>query len=338
MGFWTDRRVLVTGGSGFIGSHLVAELVTAGARVTATTSSEVSRPPFLEAVRDRIHVATGDLADPAVARRAVHGKDVVLHLAARVGGIAYNVAHPGSIFRDNMTVFMSVLEAARRERIERFVVTSSACVYPRECTVPTPEVEGFLGRPEPTNEGYGWAKRMEEFLAEAYAREYGMTLRIARPYNAYGPRDNFDPASSHVIPSLVRRVLSGESPLTVWGDGTATRSFLYVEDFARGLMAVAERSPQVGAVNLGTDEEVSIRELATLIVELAGVPVELAFDASRPGGQPRRACDTRLAETLLGFRATTSLREGLTRTIEWYRATLEAAPPPAVLAVAGSRG
>jgi GDP-L-fucose synthase len=232
---------------------------------------------------------------------------------------------------------MTVLEAARAAGVERFLVSSSACVYPGHCAIPTPEAEGFVGRPEETNEGYGWAKRMEEFLAEAYAREHGMTFRIARPYNAYGPRDNFDPASSHVIPSLIRRVVAGESPLTVWGDGTATRSFLYVEDFARGLLAVAERSPQVGAINLGTDEEVSIRELATLIVELAGASVDLAFDRDQPGGQPRRACDTRLAETLLGFRAATPLREGLARTIEWYRATREDEAPALALAGLGGR-
>jgi GDP-L-fucose synthase len=319
--FWRGRPVLVTGGSGFIGSHLVELLVESGARVTATASSEATKGRFLDSLKGEISFSVGDLRDADHARRAVRGHDVVMHLAARVGGIAYNIAHPGSIFRENLQTFMCVLEAARQEGVGRFLVTSSACVYPRFCSIPTPEAEGFVGRPEETNEGYGWAKRMEEFLGEAYAREYGMEIRIARPYNAYGPRDNFDPATSHVIPALIRRVFSGEDPMVVWGDGTATRSFLYVGDFARGLMAVVEHSPRVEAVNIGADEEVSVRDLAELIVKLSGRSVKLEFDASKPGGQPRRRCDTALAERLLGFRARVPLAEGLRRTIDWYRAS-----------------
>jgi GDP-L-fucose synthase len=260
----------------------------------------------------------GDLSNPDVAQAAVEGQQIVLHLAAKVGGIEYNLHHPGSIFVQNMGVFMSVLEAARQAGVERFLATSSACVYPRHCTIPTPEEEGFRDRPEPTNEGYGWAKRMEEFLGGAYSCEYGMCVRIARPYNAYGPRDNFHPASSHVIPALIRRVLAGENPLTVWGDGSATRSFLYVTDFARGLMAVVEKSPQVSAINIGAAEEITIRGLSSTIARLAGKNIELVFDASKPGGQPRRHCDTTLAERVLGFRAQVSLEEGLHRTIAWY--------------------
>lgn len=317
--FWKGRRVLVTGGSGFIGSHLVELLVEAGARVTATASSEATKDRFLGGVRSEVAFCVGDLREADHARRAVRGQEVVMHLAGCVGGIAYNMTHPGSIFRENLQMFMTVLEAARQEGVGRFLVTSSACVYPRFCSIPTPETEGFDGRPEPTNEGYGWAKRMKEFLGEAYAREYGMEIRIARPYNAYGPRDNFDPTTGHVIPALIRRVFSGENPVVVWGDGTASRSFLYATDFARGLLAVAERSQQVEAINIGADEEITIRELAQLIVRSSGRSVELEFDASKPGGQPRRRCDTRLAERLLGFRAQVPLAEGLQRTIEWYR-------------------
>jgi GDP-L-fucose synthase len=327
MSFWTGRAVLVTGGNGFIGSHLVELLVQEGARVTSTASAEATKLRYLDLVKDEVRTIVGDLANPDVARQAVRGQEIVLHLAARVGGIQLNIDHPASIFRDNMTAFLTVLEAARREDVGRFVVTSSACVYPRHCTVPTPEREGFLGRPEPTNEGYGWAKRMEEFLGEAYAGEFGLNVQLARPYNAYGPRDNFEESSSHVIPALVRRVVRGDDPLTVWGDGTATRSFLYVTDFARGLMAVAERSGDAMAINIGSDEEISMADLARMIVEEAGQPLRIVFDPSRPTGQPRRACDTTMARRLLGYRAVIPLREGIRRTLEWYRSqvTLEAA-------------
>lgn len=318
-GFWAGRKVLVTGGNGFIGLHLVPLLLEAGGRVTVTASSEKTKDRMPKTLREEVGILVGDLADPCQAARAVRGQEVVLHLAARVGGIAYNLAHPGSLFRDNLQPFLTVLEAARTEGVARFLVVSSACVYPRECSIPTPESEGFLGRPEPSNEGYGWSKRMEEFVGEAYAQEYGMEIRIARPFNAYGPGDDFDPATSHVIPALIRKVFSGERRVVVWGDGSATRSFLYASDFARGLMAVAERLPRVEAVNLGADEEISIRDLAHLIVSLSGRPVELEFDATKPDGQPRRRCDTTLAERLLGFRTEIPLAEGLRRTIDWYR-------------------
>lgn len=319
MEFWTGRKVLVTGGNGFIGSHVVEQLVAAGAIVTSTASSERTKYRHLDNVRHTVRTVVGDLADPACAKEAVTGQEIVMHLAARVGGLQYNLAHPGSIFRDNMTAFLSVIEAARQERVDRLLVTSSACVYPRDCSVPTPEAEGFVGRPEPSNEGYGWVKRMEEFVGGAYAREFSMQVRVARPYNAYGPRDNFDESSSHVIPAMIRRVARGDNPLVVWGDGRATRSFLYVTDFARGLLAATERGTDVEPINLGSDEEVTIGHLAQLVIEESGSAAKVLFDASKPVGQPRRACDTSRAERMLDFRAVVPLRDGLRETIRWYR-------------------
>ncbi len=327
MSFWSGKRVLVTGGAGFIGSHLVERLVGMGAQVTVPLRSAETSQDNLAGVRDRITTVIANLARWEECTKVVAGHQIVMNLAARVGGVQYNIDHPASIYRDNMAIFMNVIEAARLAAVERFLVVSSACVYPRDCSVPTPEEEGFAGTPEPTNEGYGWSKRMEEYLGQAYARQYGLSVAIARPYNAYGPRDNFDPKSSHVIPALIRRVCAEENPLRVWGTGEQTRSFLYVSDFVEGLVATAERYPTAEAVNIGSTEEITIRDLARLIVELAGTGVTVEFDPSRPAGQPRRTCDTRKAERVLGFRSQVPLREGLARTIEWYRTRARLAQP-----------
>ncbi|MBI5245169.1 MAG: NAD-dependent epimerase/dehydratase family protein [Elusimicrobia bacterium] len=320
MSFWEGKRVLVTGGAGFIGSHVVDLLLAAGRKVEITAADDLSsgrRENLPKAPGARLKVA--DLRDPKACCKACKGQDVVLHLAARVGGIAYNLAHPGSMFRDNMTLAGNMLEAARLARVERFVVVSSACVYPRFCTVPTPETEGFSGWPEPTNEGYGWAKRMLEFQAMSYHKEFGMKFALARPYNTYGPRDHFELENCHVIPALIRRVLSGEDPVRVWGDGKQTRAFLYVEDAARGLLETAERWAECDPVNLGSEEEITIAELLRMILELCGRKPKVEFDASKPSGQPRRNCDTSKALEKVGFKARFSLREGLARTIDWWR-------------------
>jgi len=320
---WRGRAVAITGGTGFIGSFVVQMLVDAGARVRVPTRRRSNAARFLSPYAGRFEVLEADLADPDQARAALDGQEVVMHLAAVVGGIEFNIAHPASIFRDNLRVFMNVMEAAREARVERVLVTSSACVYPRYCTIPTPEEEGFRDRPEPTNEGYGWAKRMEEFLGQAYAREYGMRVALARPYNCYGPRDNFDPSSSHVIPALIRRIWTEhERPLRVWGSGTQSRSFLYVEDFARGLIEVAEKYAVADPLNLGSDEEITIAQLVGILQkihrELHGESFEVVFDTSKPEGQPRRRCDTRRARASIGYQPRWSLEDGLRETVRWY--------------------
>jgi len=328
MNFWDGKKVLVTGGAGFIGSHVVERLLRrhAGVRVTVAgrmskenkrNLSEVSRHPGLRVIK-------GDLRDPRFCRKACKGQDVVLNLAGVVGGVGYNSVHHAGLFRDNMTLQLGVLEAARLERVERFLVVSTACVYPRDCSIPTPESEGFQDEPELTNRGYGWAKRMGEYAGRAYAEEFGMKVAIVRPYNAYGPRDHFEPEKSHVIAALVRRVCMGESPLNVWGDGKSTRAFLYVEDFARGLLDAAEKYPNADPVNIGSAEEISIKDLAKAVLHAAGADkTKLVFDPSKPSGQPRRACDTAKARKVLGFQAEIGLQEGLARTIAWYRENLQ---------------
>jgi GDP-L-fucose synthase len=331
LGYWDRKKVLVTGGGGFVGSHVVERLLAAGrgARVTVADRLRPNKRRNLAAVWKDIRFASAELSDPAACRRLCRGQDVVINMAASVGGVGWNSTHPASLFRDNTTVGLNVLEAARLAGVARYLVVSSACVYPRDCAIPTPETEGFRGAPETTNLGYGWAKRMHEFSGRAYADEYGMSVAIARPYNAYGPRDHFDPARSHVIAALVKRVCDGENPVKVWGDGSATRSFLYVEDFARGLLSVAEKYPKADPLNIGADDEISIKDLAGTIVRLAGTGARLVFDPSKPSGQPRRRCDVAKAKTEIGFEARVGLEEGLAKTIAWYRefeSTKAAAP------------
>ncbi len=317
--FYKNRKVLVTGGAGFIGSHLVEMLVERAAKVTVPVR-KTTKLDFLEAVRDQITIAEADLFDKESILRAMNGQEIVLNLAAaKGGGIAHSMEHQASLFRDNMNSFLNVIDAARLVGVERFLVVSSACVYPTNTTSPTPEEEGIKDQPDPSNAGYGWSKRMEEYLGKAYAEEFGMKIAIARPYNAYGPRDDFFAPTNHVIPGLIKRIISGENPLVVWGSGKQTRSFLYVKDFARGLLEVCEKYPVADPLNIGSEEEISIGDLARLLVDLTGAKLDIVFDTKKPDGQPRRTCDTRKAKEKIGFSAQTLLRDGLVNTIDWYK-------------------
>lgn len=317
--FWIKRKVLVAGGVGFIGSHLVEILVGNGADVTVVDNLENGNLKNVQKVKTKIKVIKKDLKNLAAAREACRNQEIVMNLAAKVGGIEFNKKHLGTMFRENVLINTNVLEAARLENIERFLVVSSACVYPRFCTIPTPEEDGFKDVPEPTNEGYGWAKRMAEVQGRLYAEEFGMKIGIVRPYNCYGPRDHFDPEKSHVIPALIKRIFDGEDPLVVWGDGEQSRAFLFVEDFARGLMKAIEKYPVPDPVNIGTDEEIKIKDLITLFLKISGKKPKVFFDAEKPAGQPRRNCDTRKAKEKIGFQAKVNLEEGLKKTIDWYR-------------------
>jgi len=317
--FWAKKRVLVTGGAGFIGSHLVEMLVNKQAKVTVVDNLENSSLKNLHQVKSKIRFIKSDLRNFKEAKESCRGQEIVMNLAAKVGGIEYNRTHLGTMFRDNVLINTNVLEAAREAKVERFLVVSSACVYRRDCTIPTPEEEGFEGVPEPTNEGYGWAKRMAEVQGRLYASEFGMKIGIARPYNCYGPRDHFDPEKSHVIPALIKRIFDGENPLVVWGNGEQSRAFLYVEDFARGLIEAIEKYPVPDPINIGTDEEIKIKDLIKLILKLSGKNPQVFFDTSKPTGQPRRNCDTRKAKEKTGFEAKVKLSKGLKKTIEWYQ-------------------
>lgn len=320
--FYKGKKVLVTGGGGFIGSHVVDMLVDSGAKVTVPVRTK-GKTEFLKDVLDRISIVEADLRDRPRVDALMQGQEVVLNLAAaKGGGIAHSMQHHGSLFRDNMSPFLQVLDSAREAGVERFLVVSSACVYSRDASNHALESEGFLGVPEAANAGYGWSKRMEEYLGQAYAEEFGMRVAIARMYNGYGPRDDFFAEYNHVIPGLIKRIFEGENPLVVWGSGTQTRSFIYATDFARGILDTCEKYAVADPLNIGSDEEITIGDLARLLIELSGKDVKVEFDTTKPDGPVRRSADTSKAFEKIGFRTEVPLREGLKKSIEWYQAHL----------------
>ena len=317
MRVWAGRRVVVTGGGGFLGRHLVRRLREAGADVAAPSSREC------------------DLRRESEARRLLaDAPDVVFHLAARVGGIGANRAHPGTFFRETLRMGLNVLEAARAGGARKLVQVGTVCSYPRVVPVPFREEDLWNGFPEETNAPYGIAKRALIAGSFAYGAEFGLDSVNVLLLNLYGEGDNFDPASSHVIPALIRKCLEamdeGRDSIEVWGDGTATRGFLHVSDAVEGLVLAGERDRDSEPVNLGAPGEISIRDLAARIGELAGFRGRFLFDPSQPNGQPRRSLDCSRAWERFGFRAGISLEDGLRRTIEWYRVEREARSPLAV--------
>jgi GDP-L-fucose synthase len=306
---WSTLRIMVTGGAGFLGSHVVEQLRLRGARtVLVPRSGDV------------------DLRDPAATRRLFEETrpDLVFHLAARVGGIGANRRLPGTFFRDNMAMGLAVLEAARAAGTAKVVVTGTVCAYPKLTAVPFREEDLWNGYPEETNAPYGIAKKALLVMAQAYRQEFGSNFVVLFPVNLYGPGDSFDLEDSHVIPAMIRKFVEarrrGDAAVTLWGDGSPTREFLYVEDAAEGLILAAERYDGPEPVNLGAGFEIPMRDLARTIAELTGYPGRIDWDTSRPNGQPRRMLDVSRAERLFGFRARVALAEGLRRTIAWYRA------------------
>lgn len=318
MTYWAGKTVLVTGATGFIGSHLVEELLNREARVRAVGRHRQRLEAVLGPRANQVEFLEGDLAVPAVAAAACRGIEAVCHLAGHVAGVAYNKDHPGTMLTRNVALNLAVMDAAARAGVERLLCVSSACVYRSDCTIPTPETEGFADDPEATNFGYGWAKRFAEVQARCFMQEFGMKVAITRPYNTYGPRDNFEQETSHVIPALIRKVIEGEDPVVVWGDGRQTRAFLYVADLVEGLLAALEHYPVGEPVNLGTDEEVSVAQLVRMIMELSGRASRIVFDTNRPVGQMHRRGNFTQARRQLGFTPRVSLQEGLRRTIQWY--------------------
>lgn len=319
--FWKNKKVLVTGGAGFIGSRVVERLAEKDARVSVLDNFQTGKKSNLSKVKDRVEIIKGDCRNDHDAYVACRNKDIVMNLAAKVEGIEFNKTHKATMMSENLLIGAVMIEAARKCLVERFLVVSSACVYPSVCSVPTPESEGFASEPESANGGYGWAKRMNEKLGEYYAQEFGMKVGIVRPYNCYGPRDHFSPEPTHVVPALISRVLNRENPVRVWGTGKQTRAFLYVDDLAEGMILGIEKYPVADPINLGTDEEISIKGLVEKIIKLSGKDLKIEFDTTKPDGSMRRNSDNAKARKKIGFIANTLLDEGLLSTIEWYKKT-----------------
>ena len=303
----TGKRIVVTGGAGFLG-QVVCE------RLRAIGAAEVLVP----------RRAQYDLTTEAAVERMHRDlrPEVVIHLAAEVGGIGANMANPGRYFFANMAMALHLIEAARRHGVERFVQAGTICAYPKFTPVPFREDDLWNGYPEETNAPYGVAKKAALVMLDAYRRQYGLRSAYLLPVNLYGPRDNFDLETSHVIPALIRKCVearrAGAAHVTCWGTGSASREFLFVDDAADGLVRAAEVMDEPTPINLGTGGEITIRDLVGLVARLCRFEGEIRWDASRPDGQPRRCLDTSRAERLLGWRARVGFEEGLRRTIEWF--------------------
>jgi nucleoside-diphosphate-sugar epimerase len=319
--FWQDKNVLIGGGCGFLGSYLVPQLVKAGAKVTVADNFDNSSLDSLESIIKQIEFVEGDLRDPETCDRLTKDKDVVMNLAAKAFGMEYSRAHNGEMLVYNLLATLTALEAARKNSVERFLVVSSSCVYPDEAPIPTPELDVFTDMPESVNEGYGWAKRIQELAGEYYARDYGMKITTVRPFNPYGGNYRWGSEDkAHVIPALVKRVMDGEDPLIVWGSGNQRRNFLHAKDAMRLLMRIVEKDVIATPVNIGYDEDVSIADLVKLICEVAGVEPEIIFDTNKPEGRFRKCADsTRLREVTDNYQPQISLREGIEEMIGWYK-------------------
>ena len=307
MGYWSERRVVVSGGGGFLGSFIVEKLQAAGCeKIFVPRSREF------------------DLREaPNVVRLYEQARpDVVLHLAGVVGGIGANRLRPGRFFYDSAMMGLQMIEHARRCQIEKFVCIGTVCSYPKYTPVPFKEEDLWNGYPEETNAPYGLAKKMLLVQLQAYRQEYGFNGIYLMPVNLYGPRDNFDLESSHVIPALIRKFVeakqNGSAKVVAWGTGKATREFLYVEDAAEGIVTAAEKYGKEEPVNIGSGQEISILDLVLLIKDLVGFEGEVEWDVSKPDGQPRRLLDTSKAWGEFAWRAKTPFREGLQKTIAWF--------------------
>lgn len=305
-----SKKILVTGGAGFVGSHVVDKL-----RERGVSEKNIFVPRFKDYDLRTQH-------DCEIVVKQIGKSGVIIHLAAIVGGIGYNIKHPAELFYDNLTMGVHLIEEARKWGIEKFVAIGTICSYPESPPIPFKEENLWDGYPEATNAPYGLAKKMMIVQGQAYRKQYGMNIINLLPVNMYGPRDRFDPSVSHVIPALIRKIAQAENEkyLDIWGTGKASREFLYVKDAAEGIVLATEKYDKPEPVNLGSGMEISIKELAELLCKLMNFKGELRWDASKPDGQPRRFLDVSKAEKEFGFKAKTDFEIGLKETINWYLA------------------
>lgn len=303
--FWTAKKIVLTGGSGFLGQVITHKLKKRGVEPVIPRS------------------VTDDLRKREVCERVVKGADIVIHAAGNVGGIGYNREHPGTLFFDNLMMGAQLIEEARLAGVKKFVAIGTICAYPKFTPIPFKEENIWDGYPEETNAPYGLAKKMLLVQSQAYREEFGFNSIFVLPVNLYGPNDNFDPSSSHVIPALIKKFvdakLRGEEFVSVWGSGSATREFLYVDDCAEAILLATEKYNKSDPVNIGSSFEISIKDLTNLIRELVGFKGHIVWDITKPDGQPRRKLDVTKAKKEFGFRAQTDFNEGLRKTIKWYQ-------------------
>ncbi len=308
MNYWNNKKILLTGGAGFLGSHIVEKLMERGVK------KENIEIPLVE---------NCDLRILENIKEVVKDKDIVIHLAAVVGGIGANRKNPGKFFYDNAIMGIQLIHESWKSDVGKFVALGTICAYPKFTPVPFKEEDLWEGYPEETNAPYGLAKKMMLVQCQGYREQYGFNGIFLLPVNLYGPRDNFDPESSHVIPALIRKCVTAiendEKEIVCWGDGSATREFLYVEDAAEGILLAAEKYDKSDPVNLGAGFEISIKDLVELIAELTGFSGEITWDTTKPNGQPRRCLDVGRAKAEFGFEAKTTFEKGLKKTVEWYK-------------------
>lgn len=307
--FWSDKKVLVTGGRGFLGKHLINQLKKCNPKLIRIADTDKY-----------------DLREYKDCLRASSGMDVVIHLAAKVGGIGFNREFPADLFDDNILMGVNMMKAARINKVKKYVALGTICAYPKFTPVPFKEKDLWMGYPEETNAPYGLAKKMQLVQAEAYRQQYSFNAIFLLPVNLYGPGDNFNPKSSHVIPALIKKFVEAKQKnlkeVVVWGTGKASREFLYVEDAAEGIIKSAESYNKSDPVNIGAGFEIKIKDLADLIKELSGYQGKIVWDKTKPDGQPRRMLDVSRAEKEFNFKAKTSFHDGLKKTIDWYRSNL----------------
>lgn len=318
--FWRGKEVLVGGGCGFLGSYMVPQLVEAGASVTVVDNLDDGYVDNLNFIKDRVRFLEADLRESRVCDAVTRGKDVVLNLAAKAYGMEYSSAHNGEMLVYNLLATLVPLEAARQNGVARCLIVSSSCVYPDDAIIPTPELPVFTGMPESVNEGYGWAKRIQELAGSYYKHDYGMKVTTVRPFNPYGGNYRWGSSEkAHVVPALVKRVMDGEDPLVVWGSGRQRRTLLHASDATRLILLCVSRDVTDGPINIGYDDDVSIADFVELICEVANKRPKIVYDQNKPEGRFRKCADaTRLRAVTSGFEPRISLRDGVSEMIDWY--------------------